>query len=212
MYIPLECEWYAYQQLLSLWPSAPSDRDPQSTHAQVEQSEAYLQRTGATVKQGTNYILNHGKLLLYTMYLHRVVCNESQCNYLRHFILDKYFLWLLEDIRMEVLIRPIILRTRALLITYSTHSICTDLVSKTLQQQSGSMGTMSADNHYLSYWANCVHVQRAHDPISRCGRQAWEKMCYLWCLWLVQNDLKHTKASFFSNSDRFVHFTSRSGA
>ena len=33
----------------------------------------------------------------------------------------------------------------------------------------------SAGNHYLSYKASYVHVQRAHGPISRCGRQAMAK-------------------------------------
>ena len=37
--------------------------------------------------------------------------------------------------------------------------------------------TMSAEDHYLhvSYQKSNVHMQRAHGPISRCGRQAWAK-------------------------------------
>ena len=34
---------------------------------------------------------------------------------------------------------------------------------------------MSAGDHYLSYKASYAHVQRAHDPISRCGQQAMAK-------------------------------------
>ena len=34
---------------------------------------------------------------------------------------------------------------------------------------------MSAGDHYLSYKASYVHVQRAHGPISRCDRQAMVK-------------------------------------
>ena len=34
---------------------------------------------------------------------------------------------------------------------------------------------MSAGDHYLSYKASYAHVQRAHGPISRCGRQAMAK-------------------------------------
>ena len=37
---------------------------------------------------------------------------------------------------------------------------------------------------------------RAYGPISRCGWQAWLKMHYLWRLWLVQSNSKHTEASF----------------
>ena len=43
-----------------------------------------------------------------------------------------------------------------------------------------------------------VHVQKAHGPLSRCGRQAWAKMQHSW---LVSNDLKHTEASFFGDSN-----------
>ena len=34
---------------------------------------------------------------------------------------------------------------------------------------------MSAGDHYLSYKASYARVQRAHGPISRCGRQAMAK-------------------------------------
>ena len=34
---------------------------------------------------------------------------------------------------------------------------------------------MSAGDHYLSYKASYAHVQGAHGPISRCGRQAMAK-------------------------------------
>ena len=34
---------------------------------------------------------------------------------------------------------------------------------------------MSAGDHYLPYKASYAHVQRAHGPISRCGRQAMAK-------------------------------------
>ena len=55
---------------------------------------------------------------------------------------------------------------------------------------------MPAGNHYPAYSGNYVHVQRAYGPISRCGRQAWLKMHYLWCLWPVQSNSKYTEASF----------------
>ena len=55
---------------------------------------------------------------------------------------------------------------------------------------------MPAGDHYPSYSGNYVHVQRAHGPISRCGRQAWLKMHYLWRLWPVQSNSKYTEASF----------------
>ena len=34
---------------------------------------------------------------------------------------------------------------------------------------------MAAGDHYLSYKISYAHVQRAHGPISRCGRQAMAK-------------------------------------
>ena len=34
---------------------------------------------------------------------------------------------------------------------------------------------MSAGDHYLLYKASYAHVQRAHGPISRCGRQVMVK-------------------------------------
>ena len=55
---------------------------------------------------------------------------------------------------------------------------------------------MSAGDHYLSYKASYVHVQRAHGPISRCGRQAMAKYALCMTSWPVQNDSKYTETSF----------------
>ena len=43
-------------------------------------------------------------------------------------------------------------------------------------------------------------MQKVHGPLSRCDRQVWTKMHYLWHSWPTSNDLKHTDARFFSDS------------
>ena len=53
-----------------------------------------------------------------------------------------------------------------------------------------------------------MHVQKAHGPLGRCGRQVWTKMHYLWCSWPVSNDLKHIYwVQFFSTilTDPFAY-------
>ena len=70
---------------------------------------------------------------------------------------------------------------------------------------------MSAGDHYLSYKASYVHVQRTHGPISRCGRQAMAKYALFVMLVASAEWFEVYWDQFFADFKVFFHFTSLSG-
>ena len=90
--------------------------------------------------------------------------------------------------------------TSALQSTYPARSICTDLVSKTSRLK--SFGRLYSTTSLLAtitcHTRAVMHMykEHMHGPISRCGRQAWLKLQYLWHLWSVQYDSSILRSVF----------------